>query len=547
MTYYFRRKVTLPALPADVQVQVRTFLDDGYVLWVNGQRAHFLGMDNVDPAHATLASRSVGDAALEGPFTIPASLLVPGENTFAAEVHQNNAGSSDIVFGLEVTLVGGTSEPATPGLANNVSATLDEFPTLRINEVLARNTAGRRDNTGTAEPWIELVNTGPDAVSLDGLYLSDTDANPTRWAFANGLSIPAGGFMTVFADGEPAQSTPTEPHASFRLPSTPGSPIHLALSRIENGTNNNVDFLKLVVGSQPDVSAGRLPDGFVPSLADMIPTPGASNAGIQPNRPPTFAPFAGVDVDEGNAVDVILDASDPDQPGQTLTFELLQGPPTLTLSAAGHLAWAPTENDGPSTNPIVVRVSDNGSPVLNATNRFNVIVREVNQAPVFAAIAEQRIDEGTPWTFDLTATDADRPVQTLTFALVQGPPALTISAVGRVAWTPGSSDVGPHTVVARATDSWVPALSATANISVVVIAATSNQPPHFDPPTRDADGHVSLVLRGNTGSRYRIESSSGLGPWTTMSEWVADPAGLVIPITPDAATPVRFYRAVLLP
>jgi len=276
-TYYFRRKVTLPALPADVQVEVRTFLDDGYVLWINGQKAHFLGMDDVDPTHDTAANRGVGDAALEGPFSIPASLLVPGENTFAVEVHQNTLGSSDIVFGLEVTLVGGTSTPSTPGLVNNVSATLPAFPTLRINEVLARNTAGIRDSSGAREPWIELVNTGAEPVDLNGLFLSDLDANPTRWSFPSGAIIPAGGFLTVFADGEPGQSTPNEPHASFRLPSVAGSPIRLTLSRIANGTNNTIDYLHTVVGSLADVSSGRRPDGVVASLAELAPSPGASN------------------------------------------------------------------------------------------------------------------------------------------------------------------------------------------------------------------------------------------------------------------------------
>lgn len=64
--YYFRRKVTIPTLTAGVSVQFRVMLDDGYVLWVNGRKAHFIGMDDVVVTHETFANRTVGDAAIEG-------------------------------------------------------------------------------------------------------------------------------------------------------------------------------------------------------------------------------------------------------------------------------------------------------------------------------------------------------------------------------------------------------------------------------------------------------------------------------------------------
>jgi len=337
-------------------------------------------------------------------------------------------------------------------LANNVSATLTEFPSLRINEVLARNSTGLRDASGTAEPWIELVNTGTNFVSLDGLFLSDSDANPTRWPFPTGLSIPAGGFMTVFADGEPAQSTLTELHTSFRLASTAGISIRLAIARIENGSPHNVDYFHSVVGPTVNVSSGRLPDGFVASLSDLTPTPGASNAGLVANRP-----------------------------------------------------------------------------------------------PVFGIIAEQRITEGVAWTLDLTATDPDLPPQTLRFTLIQGPSTLTLSEAGRITWTPAAADVGSLTVMATVTDSGSPPLSTTNNIPVVVSAAPPMERPQFDAPSLDPDGRVRLVIRGVTGRRYRIDSSPGLGPWSPLSEWTADPAGLILLTLPEPGAPTRFYRAVLLP
>jgi len=278
--YYFRRKVTIPALTAGVSVRFRVMLDDGYVLWVNGRKAHFLGMDDVVVTHDTLATRTVADAAIEGPFTLPSQFLIPDENTFAVEVHQSNLGSSDIVFGLEMTLEGGDSATVTPGAPNNVAAVLPEFPTLRINEVLPRNTRGLVDVSGKFEPWLELINTGSSPVSLEGLFLADNARGTNRWVFPSSGVLEPGGFRVVFADGEPAQSSASEWHASFRLPAIEGAGFLVMLGRDVGGVPQVVDLFRSVVGSADDRSWARQPDGDPASLVQTNPTPGAANQGV---------------------------------------------------------------------------------------------------------------------------------------------------------------------------------------------------------------------------------------------------------------------------
>ena len=103
--YYFRRTFTLGVDPSMISaLSMWLFLDDGAAIYINGRAtpAHVLGMPAAPYTYATLANRSVGNAAWEGPFTIPASLLVAGENVIAVEVHQINKTSSDIAFGLEM-------------------------------------------------------------------------------------------------------------------------------------------------------------------------------------------------------------------------------------------------------------------------------------------------------------------------------------------------------------------------------------------------------------------------------------------------------------
>lgn len=282
--YYFRRKVTIPTLTAGVSVQFRVMLDDGYVLWINGRKAHFLGIDGVAVTHETLANRTVGDAAIEGPFTLPSEFLVPGENTFAVEVHQSSLSSSDIVFGLEMTLEGGGSVSATPGAANTVAAVLPEFPTLRINEVLSRNALGLRDGSGTAEPWLELINTGDAPAALEGLFLTDMADGTVPWGFPAAASIPPGGFRVVFMDGDTLQNTTAEWHTSFRLPSTAGAPFQIQLGRKVGGIPQAVDVFRGVVDAVQDRSWALRIDGDPATASSGTPTPGASNRAVSAPR-----------------------------------------------------------------------------------------------------------------------------------------------------------------------------------------------------------------------------------------------------------------------
>src|SRR5439155_1790089 len=90
----------------------------------------------------------------------------------------------------------------------------------------------------------------------------------------------------------------------------------------------------------------------------------------------------------------------------TLTFSLLSGPPGVNLdSATGLLTWTPTEAQGPSTNLITVRVTDNGTPALNDTKSFTVVVTEINSAPALTVPPDQTISELSTLTVTNTASD----------------------------------------------------------------------------------------------------------------------------------------------
>src|SRR6185369_8586786 len=111
---------------------------------------------------------------------------------------------------------------------------------------------------------------------------------------------------------------------------------------------------------------------------------------------------------------------------------------------AGAIAWTPTEAQGPGTYPVKVKVTDSGTPALSVTNTFTLTVNDVNAAPVLAVPSDQTINELVAFGANVTATDADLPGNSLTFALVSGPTGLTLSPSGAIAWTPTEAQ-GPGT------------------------------------------------------------------------------------------------------
>ena len=162
-------------------------------------------------------------------------------------------------------------------------------------------------------------------------------------------------------------------------------------------------------------------------------------------------------------------ATDADLPANTLTFALVSGPSGLTVSTAGAIAWTPTEAQGPGTYPVQVKVTDSGTPALSVTNSFTLTVNEVNVAPVLTVPGNQTISELVAFSANATATDADLPANTLTFALVSGPTGLTVSPSGAIAWTPTEAQgPGTYPVQVKVTDNGTPALSVTNSFTLTV-------------------------------------------------------------------------------
>jgi hypothetical protein len=160
----------------------------------------------------------------------------------------------------------------TPGTAN------DSAPApvvVSINEWMAANSApgGWPDPAdGDYDDWFELYNPGASPVDLAGYYLTDNLTNRFQFRIPSGYTLPAGGFLLVWADNEEGQnqSNRLDLHVSFALRQA-GEEIGLFAA---DGTAIDT----VVFGPQTNnVSEGRYPDGaaaryFMPGF-----TPGRPN------------------------------------------------------------------------------------------------------------------------------------------------------------------------------------------------------------------------------------------------------------------------------
>lgn len=154
---------------------------------------------------------------------------------------------------------------------------LDEsfvFHGLRINEILAQNTQIIPDENGEYDDWIEIYNDSRDAIDIGGMYVTDNFQEAKMWQIPlidpDKTTIPAGGYLLLWADGDPDQG-----------------PLHLDLKLSADGeevglgreTDSGFVFLDtLSFGAQlADVSYGRTPNGDDMLTYFTSPTPGFSN------------------------------------------------------------------------------------------------------------------------------------------------------------------------------------------------------------------------------------------------------------------------------
>ena len=149
-TFYFRHAFTYGGNPGRTTLALQLLVDDGAIVYLNGDEIHRENMPGGAISHASLAQTDINDARLTSPIPISSGSLRTGLNTIAVEVHQSSALSSDLVFGA--TLVA-TEEAPPPG-------------------ELSRDIVFSEIASGSAPDFqVEITNVGSNRIELSGYQL----------------------------------------------------------------------------------------------------------------------------------------------------------------------------------------------------------------------------------------------------------------------------------------------------------------------------------------------------------------------------------------
>jgi RHS repeat-associated protein len=226
---------------------------------------------------------------------------------------------------------------------------------------------------------------------------------------------------------------------------TPGGPSDLTI----DATSGILTWVNPLTNHTAEVTVS---DGHGGTAIQLVPL--TVVAATEPNVSPVFT-TAGptvIPVQLGGKLVHRVGATDPD--GNPLTFlldnnSILAG---MTIDPAeGLIQWQPTE-DQLGDHTVVVRVED-GQGGVTFLPPFTASVRAQagNTAPTAVSTPPKPVVVGRPYAYDLRATDPE--FEAIAWHLDEAPAGVSLDARrGTLRWTPGPDQIGPRTIVVRATD-----------------------------------------------------------------------------------------------
>ena len=289
-TTYFRKTITLNDKPTAKDIfQLNYQVDDGCVVWVNGQEAGRVNMHGGTINYDTFSSTYAADIPLTGTLDLASSLFKKGTNVIAVEVHNTSYTSGDLFWAGELlTTVGANTGDGiisdrvidlTDGMISlsacftpltDVERQAQELTPVRINEVSADNGIFVNEYFKRND-WIELYNTTDKDIDVDGMFLTDDLEKPKKYQISrDGVTstiIPAHGFLIIWCDKLDPLS---QLHAPFKLEAEGGSVL---LTAADESWSDCITYPEM----KNDETIGRYPDGCSNVITMNVPTIAKSN------------------------------------------------------------------------------------------------------------------------------------------------------------------------------------------------------------------------------------------------------------------------------
>jgi hypothetical protein len=262
ITYYFRTAFTAENVADITALTAKIAVDDGYVLYLNGQEVSRLNMPAGTIGHNTDAPGVWEPTETRANVTVDLTayrqFLVEGTNTLAVDVHNRDANSSDIYWGLSLDATYTVTAPPadvnkTPRQVNvHVGDDPSDAVNVTYTTIAADDTkisVARADSTGEPLSFIGESSVGPADKYVHKIPVTGLDPD-TDYVYTVGNDVTfTGEFKTAPAKGS---------KDSIRF-------IYLADTQVSNATNAEA------LGATLDTVASMDPD-FVYLAGDITDT-----------------------------------------------------------------------------------------------------------------------------------------------------------------------------------------------------------------------------------------------------------------------------------
>lgn len=105
----------------------------------------------------------------------------------------------------------------------------------------------------------------------------------------------------------------------------------------------------------------------------------------------------------------------------TIQYSLLESSAGMSMSESGVFTWIPGESDGGKTYTVTVKALETGEPNRTASMSFQIVVEEVNNAPVITPISTQTVSEENLLEVIVSASDPEDDTLTYKVVSITGP------------------------------------------------------------------------------------------------------------------------------
>jgi hypothetical protein len=199
------------------------------------------------------------------------------------------------------------------------------------------------------------------------------------------------------------------------------------------------------------------------------------------NRPPVLDPIGPLSVVEGDSLEVLISATDPDSTIPSFAIEGAPNSLVLTDSSNGYavISYAPLFNESGVYNMLVI--ADDGEGAADSEYVDLTVIDAGNQYPELEPISDQTVAEGSVLQFFVFASDADSTIPIMdAHNLPENSEFSDLGdGSGQFRFDPSFFQSGQYPITFLAIDAEDPAIADSQLVTITV--EDVNRPPQFDP------------------------------------------------------------------